>query len=235
MSLNEAISSEIQSLSPSSVIELFILDLTALGGDTFRFHAGTNSLNANVVWQGDTYIRFPVQVTGFDINGSGQLPRPKITVSNVMGTITTLILAYTDLLGAKVVRRRTLAKYLDAVNFDGGVNLTEDPTADYPDDLYYVDRKSSENKDTVEFELASPMDLVGVMLPRRQIVQNLCPWIYRGPECGYTGTVYFDANDNSTSVSTQDVCGKRLTSCRLRFGTNKPLPFGGFPGCGTYR
>jgi len=27
----------------------------------------------------------------------------------------------------------------------------------------------------------------------------------------------------------QDVCGKRVSSCEVRFGTNAELPFGGFP------
>ena len=32
-------------------------------------------------------------------------------------------------------------------------------------------------------------------------------------------------------VFTQDICGKRLTSCKLRFGADS-LNFGGFPGVG---
>lgn len=31
-----------------------------------------------------------------------------------------------------------------------------------------------------------------------------------------------------------DVCGKRLSSCKARFGANNELPFGGFPGLGNY-
>lgn len=235
MTTPETITSEIQKLAPSAVIELFEIDLTDIGGDLLRFHAGTNSLRANVVWNGNTYARFPVEATGFEISGNGQLPRPKLAVSNVLGTITTLVLAYRSLLGAKFTRRRTLVKYLDAINFDGGVNPTEDPTAEYVPDIFYIDRKSMENRDIVEFELASPMDLAGVQLPRRQIIQNLCPWIYRGSECGYTGTNYFNTNDQAVASSTDDVCGKRLSSCKLRFGQNKILNFGGFPSCGNFR
>ena len=32
----------------------------------------------------------------------------------------------------------------------------------------------------------------------------------------------------------QDVCGKRLTSCRARFGQYAELPFGSFPSVGTF-
>jgi lambda family phage minor tail protein L len=44
-----------------------------------------------------------------------------------------------------------------------------------------------------------------------------------------------DANDAATSDSTKDVCGKRLTSCKLRFGQNNPLPYGGFPAAALTR
>jgi lambda family phage minor tail protein L len=69
----------------------------------------------------------------------------------------------------------------------------------------------------------------GVKLPRRQIIQNICPWKYRGAECGYAGSNYWNSNDQSVATLAQDVCGKRISSCELRFGTNQELPFGGFP------
>lgn len=233
--MNELIAREIQKLAPSAVVELFVVDATNVGADLFRFHAGTNGIGGNVVWQGETYIRFPVEVTGFEISGQGQLPRPKLRLSNVLGAITTVLLAHDDLIGAKITRKRTLAKYLDDVNFPGGLNVDADPTAEFPDDVYYIDRKLSESRDLVEFELCSTLDLAGVMLPRRQVIQNLCTWIYRGPECGYTDTRYFTANDVATDDSSKDRCGKRLTSCKCRFGSGGDLPFGGFPGAGLIK
>jgi hypothetical protein len=92
-----------------------------------------------------------------------------------------------------------------------------DPHAKFPDEIWYVDRKSNENRAVVEFELASKFDLVGVMLPRRQVIANVCQWVYRGGECGYTGTDYYDINDNKVASSGSDVCGKRLSSCNVRF------------------
>lgn len=235
MSTPQTITSEIQKLAPSAVIELFVLDATNIGGEVFRFHAGTNALRGKVVWQGNEYLPFPIQVTGFEYNGTGQLPRPKVVVANLTGVITTLLLELDDLLGAKFIRKRTLAKYLDAVNFDGGVNPSADATAEFAEDVYYVDRKASENRDLVEFELAASFDLQGIRLPRRQIIQNICPWRYRGSECGYTGSAYFDANDNRVGALAQDVCGKRLASCKARFGEYAELPFGGFPAAGLIR
>lgn len=229
------ITSEIQKLAPSSIIELFEIDAAVVGGTTYRFHSGRNSLIGNIVWQGNTYSAFPIEASGFEWSGKGQLPRPTLRVSNVLGTITALVLQFDDLTGVKVTRIRTLARYLDAVNFPGGTNPTADPTAEFARDIYYVDRKSIETRELVEFELSASLDLAGVALPRRQIVQNYCPWKYRGAECGYTGTSYFDTNDNPVANPAQDVCGKRLSSCRIRFGQYATLPYGGFPAAGLMK
>jgi lambda family phage minor tail protein L len=223
------ISSELQKLAPNSIIELFELDADAFGGDVYYFHAGTNELTQTVTWQGQEYLPYPVQITGFEFSAGGQLPRPKMVVSNLTGIITALVLAYDDLLGAKVTRKRTMQKYLDAINFDGGVNPNADPTAEFPDDIYYIERKIGESKTVVEFELSASFDVQGVRLPRRQIIQNICPWKYRGAECGYTGTNYFNTSDVAVGTLAQDACGKRVSSCEIRFGTSAELPYGGFP------
>lgn len=186
MTTPDTITSEIQKLEPSAIVELFEMDATAFGGDLLRFHAGTNGLRQNLVWQGNTYTAFPIKASGFDVSGNGQLPRPKLQVANVTGAITLLVLTYDDLLGAKITRKRTLAKYLDAVNFPGGTNPTADDTAEFADDIFFVDRKVAETRDVVEFELAAAFDVAGVQLPRRQIIQNVCVWRYRGGECGWT-------------------------------------------------
>lgn len=223
------ISSELQKLAPNAIIELFQLDAAPFGGDIYYFHAGTNEITQAVTWQGQEYLPYPVQITGFEFSTGGQIPRPKMIVSNLTGIITALVLAYDDLLGAKVTRKRTMQKYLDAVNFDGGVNPDADPTAEFPDDIFYIERKTGESKTVVEFELSASFDVQGVRLPRRQIIQNICPWKYRGAECGYTGTNYFNTSDVAVGSLAQDACGKRVSSCEIRFGTSAELPFGGFP------
>jgi lambda family phage minor tail protein L len=156
-------------------------------------------------------------------------------VANITGVVGALCLAYQDLIGAKVTRKRTLLKYLDAENFVSGQNPTADPNVGFPDEVYFVNRKVAENNIYLEFELASAWDVAGVKLPRRQVIQNLCPWKYRGTECGYTGGPKANIYDQSTSDPDEDQCGKRLSSCKIRFGANSNLPFGGFPGVGMVR
>ena len=72
-----------------------------------------------------------------------------------------------------------MAKFLDAANFSGGSNPlgTPDPTAEFKRQIYTVDRKSSENRDNVEFELSGSIDMAGVRAPKRQCTRALFPSI----------------------------------------------------------
>ena len=145
-----------------------------------------------------------------------------------MTTLLLLVNATTagnDLGGAEVRRIRTLKKYLDGES-------AADPNARWPEERWFVDRKASESRDQVTFELASKFDLAGQKIPKRQVIANVCQWKYRSSECSYTGSNYFDVNGNSVSTLAEDVCGKRVASCKLRFGDTAELPFGSFPGAG---
>lgn len=223
-----------QELSPGAVIELFVLDLSRFNAPTIYFHAGTNRLDNDVIWQGQTYTRYPIQATGFEWKSQGTLPRPHLLASNITSTISALCRLYGDMVGAKCVRRRTLARYLDAENFPEG-NPTADANEYFPEDVFFVNQKTREDLDVVEFELAVAFDVEGVQLPRRQVIRNSCPWRYRGDGCGYAGGPVADRNDNPTGDPNADVCGKRLASCKLRFGDAGWLPFGAFPGASAYR
>ena len=146
--------SEVQKINPSAIIELFTLQLdSSLHGATtiYRFHAGS-SLNANgqIVWAGNAYLRFPIQATGFAYQ-CGQIPRPKLVVSNALGTISTILLTVNqtttgnDLTGATVTRIRTMARFLDSINFPGNSNPlgTPDPTAEFKRQIYKIDIKAT--------------------------------------------------------------------------------------------
>lgn len=220
---------EIQSLSPTAVIELFILDSSNLaGGALMHFHAGTNGLHLPIVWDGIVYVPLPIEASGFDKLTSGTLPRPKVRIANIDGLLSAAVQQSDDLIGATLTRKRTFQKFLDAENFPGGINPDANTNQSFSDDIWFVDRKVSENRYVIEWELASAFDLQGVLLPYRQVIQNSCWWKYRtGVECGYAGAPY-DLND-LPCLPAQDRCSKRLSSCRVRFG-DAILPFGGFPG-----
>lgn len=417
---------ELHKLNGGAWVNLFELDLTPLGGTVLRFHPGTNALRQPVVWQGNTYTPFPIVVDGYAVSGSGQFARPRLVASNVLGVMTALADAYDDFVGMKLTRKRTMVKYLDAVNFAAqrnlatysetlnnaawvasGVTVTADaataPTGDtaadrmnetattathsitrtfaamspsagtvccasinarpipgaptrrylsiqflagggyttprsvtfdlhaqtyttppagfaavmvpsdkadmvrcalygpadaagsvtvgfyasaamaapaaylgdtgnglilwgaqvevgaltdyqpvtgstysrnpyadpysyLPDETYYVIQRVSETPEAMELELGSALDLQGVMIPKRQMLGNTCPWQYRDTNsCGYAGGAVADKFDQPTTVLANDQCSHTLSGCKLRFGENAVLPFGGFPGSGVTR
>jgi len=191
-------------LAPSAVIELFELTLDATlhgSSDVYRFHAGCNAnATGNVIWNGNAYTRLPIKADGFEFSSTGSLPRPTLTIANLDGGITGVLLLVNattpgnDLIGAKLKRIRTLKKYLDG-------EPAADPHAKFPDEIWFVDRKSAENRDLVQFELASKLDMAGVMLPRRQIVSNICQWQYKSTECSYTPVATFSGTYNLRALA----------------------------------
>jgi lambda family phage minor tail protein L len=233
-----SLAEDVQSLAPGLRVALFELDLTPVAPTegVFRFHAGVNEKLEPVVWQGHEYAPMPIEAEGFEVASDGRLPRPRLRVANLRGVFSPYLKSYDDLIGCKVTRRRTLARYLDAVNFASGINPFADPTAEWSLDVFYINQKTAEttgSQGVLEFELASVMEMEGIKLPRRQVLGNVCWWAvmgrYRGEECGYEGAAYFDANDKPTDLA-GDKCGGRCSSCVLRFGVDAVLPFGGFPG-----
>lgn len=158
-------------------------------------------------------------------------------MGNVDGSITAICLAYDDLLKARVIIHDTLAQYLDAENFKEG-NPTADPTQEKRS-LWMIDAKTQELDTVVEFELASPMDLEGLMIPTRQY-HSVCTWCIRnqyrsGDGCDYAGNKYFDRNNKPVSDPSKDKCAGTVTACKKRFGEDSELPFGGFPGTSLVR
>lgn len=222
-----SLSADVQTLEPGSVVQLFIVDASAIGSEVFHFHPyGQGS----IFFQGIEYSPWRMTASGFELSGNSS-PTPRLKMENVTGYIGALCDAYSDMVGAVVTRKRTLAKYLDG-------QPTADPDEEFAPEIWFIEQKLSENKEYVEFELASALDFQNVQLPRRQIIQNYCPWRYRGSECGYMGGPVADEYDVITTDAAKDKCGKRLQSCIMRFvqyDPNPELPFGGFPAAGLTR
>ena len=197
---------ELQKPNPSNIVELFQLELnTTMHGisQTYYFHNGTNTNeNSNIIFDNIEYTRMPIEAEGFEYNGK-QTPRPSLKISNILGTITTILLTLPQgLEGAKVTRIRTLLRYIDNTNFTGGELLLEngsnillengsaidmesginpfgtpDPTATFDQQIFFIDRKSAENRMEVVFELAASSDVHGVRLPKRQVLPDDFPGI----------------------------------------------------------
>lgn len=233
---------DIQQLEPGQLVQLIEIDGTSFGMENIlRFHAlnispdgwaaFTDGNLPSVIWQGNQYEPYPYELRGVELSSTGSQPTPTLSVGNVGNYVTALCLQYDDLVKAKVKIHTTLVKYLDAANWTAG-----NPNASPVDErvqLYYVNEKSKETRSQVDFELCSPFDVQGLQLPSRQITP-VCTWCMRGgyrsgTGCDYNGTNYFLKDGTPTADPSLDVCGGRLSDCQLRFGSENPMPFGGFP------
>ena len=160
----------------------FNVNATIANPTVYLFHSGNNMKDSlDIVWQANTYSRMPVIAEGFKYSGKGKLPRPTLTLSNLLGTITSILqltnqtTALSDLAGAKVTRRRALSKDLDEVNFPSNVNPYKsgsvDPSAELPREVYSIERKTVENRNIVQFELVSSFDLFGISAPKKLVTK----------------------------------------------------------------
>lgn len=218
-------SQEATKLEQSARVILFTIDLTPIGTNIqYRFTPETQTNGLSVYFGGLEFIPLPIEATGFEkSNRSGSSATPQLRVSNIGGLISALLDQNADLVGARLTRQKTYAKYLD-----GGTEAN--PLMEAIPEVFIISRKSSEDDVQITIELQDIASFGNLKLPRRRLSKNSCQWKYRSSECGYTGTKYFDKNDKPTGDPNVDICGKRLSSCKARFGANAALPFGAFPG-----
>jgi lambda family phage minor tail protein L len=219
---------DIQKQATPALVDLYILDLNSINvASVLYFYPGTDADSTPVEYLGNTYQPWPVSMSGFEKRGTGSESRPKASISNINGEITQQLQLYDDLIGAQLKRRRTLQSYVIA------------NVAEYAEEIYFIEQKTVENSLVVEFELSSALDFIDKRLPGRIAVANACPWRYKstanGSGCSWPGTnpaKWFDRQGNAVLTAGEDQCGKRLSDCKLRFGANAELDFGGFPSLG---
>ena len=230
-------SSEVQKLDQDGIVTFCTIDATSLGGGIFAF---TNSRNGTVLFGGTTYQPIDFAVDGLEIRSDGEPTTPTLSIATTDSFIPAFIRQFDDGKGAVFTRYRTYRMFLD----DG-----DDPDTGqlFPPEIYFIERKSKDDRveGALEWELSSILDQEGLMWPPRQVVRGYCDYIYRvrdtstntwiPGECPYAGTRNYTREGNSTSDPAQDVCGKRLSDCKVRFGQTAVLPYRGFPGVGRVR
>ena len=112
--------------------------------DAFSVSSDTNE-NNNVIFNNIEYTKMPIEADGFQFNGK-QTPRPRLRISNILGTFTTILLTLPQgLEGAQVTRIRTLARYVDNANFTGGQILLENGSNLLLEDGFAIDMDQGVN------------------------------------------------------------------------------------------
>lgn len=160
------IEQEVTQRSPSAFVELFQLDIVT---DTLTSYFYTPMIGPNdmeVVWNGNTYTPFPINISGITFSSENAPARPTLTIANILPgkLFGTLAFLYGDLVGAKITHVKTLANYLGISSTISLRPLT-----------YTIARKLSHNKSMLSFELRSPLDKDRAYLPKRQMLKRDFP------------------------------------------------------------
>lgn len=227
-----AIIQDVQKQEPGSgVVDLYELQISS--STSIYFHAGLEDDLSTVQFRDKdtpstvrTYTALPIQMDGFKKASKGNMARPKLTIANVLTTFGDAIgtLTNDDLLGNKIIRRRTLVKYLYGEASD------QNPPVEFPSEVWYLDRISGETAVAVTFECAASHDLIGVKLPARHAMANACSWVYKGAsfdkqEADRIGGCTFDVQgrftqDGTTYTNWVNVDDQRVISSSIASGTS---------------
>ena len=223
-------------IHPGTLLELFELRQYRPGdsrtGPIYEFSNNTNEKGEGITFNGVLYARTPIEAEGWEFTTDGHFPTPTMRIGNVGQVIGRAAREYNYFLDWIVIRHRVFAKYIDEINFVGG-NPLADPLAEFPVDIYFVSRLSSETKQQIEWELCAALDLEGVALPAEMVSTQVCTYIYRSADCGYTGGPVAKVDDTPTTDPALDKCGHKVKSCLLRNLTDvRGIPFGGCPAAG---
>jgi len=235
--MSNVIASDAQKLSQDAIVTMFELDARKFGDGILRF-SNTSVDGLPISFNGYQYTPLPITAEGFTWNGSGTLPRPTLTLAAKDLVFLSLVVNSDDLIGCPVKRIRTYRKYLD----DGA---TPNPEAMFQPDYYVIEKKTSQKRTQLQFELSTKMDQQGRMIPNRQVLRDSCThrfrywangtWNYDGVTCPYAGAAMYKVNGEATSDPAEAKCGKRITDCKIHFGETAVLPFYGYPGVARYQ
>ncbi len=128
-------------------------------------------------------------------------------VEKAFKTLKIFLRDFDDLNGAKVTRVKTFSRHLDPKTWYAHLpypdnlsnpsnilfsadhptpsNYDPDPNAIISQDVFFIDRKSQEDKNSLVFELSTLLDLHEVKIPSRVVIERTCNWQYRGEGCCY--------------------------------------------------
>lgn len=213
------------------------VDSTSITADSTILHAdkvfdvgGEKVWYRNIIFNGQVFEPMALQVDGLEMNATGKASAPTLTMANningIQNAVSAYCLKFQDFVGAKLKVIRTFAKYLDGDNFANGnknADVNESKTQ-----VWYIEQKTSENIQTVAFELSNPIDFQGRQIPVRNIT-SYCTWAidgYRGEQCQYTGMKYFTDKNEPTDDPSLDKCRGDFRACKSRYNESN---YGGFP------
>ena len=158
--------------------------------------------DVNVVYNGNTYIRFPISHAPVSENAEGIIDAVEITIANV----SLVIQEYLEIYKWKGLKVRIVEVW---------TNQLSDPDA-YLESIFYIDKFRTDARNAY-FTCTSKFDALDVYLPREVYLRHHCQLEFKSAECGYSG-------GETTCNLTKARC-KELNNYD-RFGGTPSIPVG---------
>lgn len=233
---------EVTSLSPSSEITLYLVDLNPAGYNKVFAFTPSDQIGNSIRFGGIEFLARPINITGLEKSSDDAPPEPTLAMGNVDKGGNALLLEYNDLLNAKVTRIVTFEHFLDKLP-DGSDNPNKDASATMMPEIWYIEQKVGNTPEQITWKLRSVLDLSDRMIPARLVLKDICTRVYRSWDtrigawsyatenaCPYAGVAMFDRFGQPTNDPTKDICPhNRSLGCVPRY-PNDTLPGWFFPG-----
>lgn len=139
-----------------------------------------------VTFDGNVFQHFPISHSALSEDGTGQIQKAKLIISNVTREIQAIIDSNDGLRNRQVTITQV---WLDFI---------VDTAAFISDVMTISDTVVTEKLAT--FSLASTLDVLGIKLPRRSLTRTFCRFRFKSALCGYVGE--------------ETTCDKTLNRCR---------------------
>jgi lambda family phage minor tail protein L len=161
----------------------------------------------DIVWNSETWQKFPFQIDQINENSNGERGQFKITVSNLNGVIGQYVRQYDNYVKINGFEPVVITLYV--INTKDLLNTLPVFSQEV------IMSKPEINQIQVNFTVAAK-DLFRINVPTHRMFTNSCRFKFKGNSCGYTGI--------------ESLCDKTLARCRE---LNNSARYGGFPLIGN--
>lgn len=129
---------------------------------------------SDLVFEGNTYLKFPIKHQDVSESVNGEVPKVKLLVGNADRIMQYYLELYDGLRGKRV---DIITTFRPLITDDAFVIR----------DVFYVDTPK-DSEEVVEFTLLPEFDMMSIQIPCRIYDRYHCGWDFKDSDCKYSGT-----------------------------------------------
>jgi len=151
------------------------------------------SYDEDVTFNSTVYTKFPITHDTINENSDGEIQEVTVRVANADRAVQYYVENY-SLMWKKFVIKEIFIGTSEYLTYN------------------FLIKSCKCTKSIATFILSSGIDILGLVIPNRKMIQNYCPWTFKDSNCLYSGS--------------DTVCEKTFNDCKKKDNLNN---YGGFP------